>query len=374
MIQKLKNYFYHLPKAILANFIYGFPSRKLFVIGITGTKGKTSVAHQIHHLLKTNNKKSTLISTISAPGLHVTTPSSFALQKLIKQAVDSRKKYLILEVTSHALDQYRIWGIKFDLALFTQITRDHLYYHQTLGRYRQAKAKLIRQAKFCLFNSQDPSLKFLETFAKKYKCSYQIYQTQDQNFVKQNQAAVKAIAKKIGFNNQTILQAIKTFTGIPGRIELVYNQAFKVYIDFAHTSHSLEAVLKYLRPQTRGRLIAVFGCAGGRDHTRRKMGFVAGKLADFIIVTAEDPRTESAKKICQEIAQWAKKAGAKQIKNFLIIPDRQQAINHAISIAKPGDVIGLFGKGHEKSMCFGKIEQPWSEHEAFKKALKSTLK
>lgn len=374
MFQKLKNYFYHFPKAILANFIYGFPSRKLFVIGITGTKGKTSVAHQIQHLLKTNNKKSTLISTISAPGLHVTTPSSLALQKLIKQAVDSRKKYLVLEVTSHALDQYRIWGIKFNLAIFTQITRDHLYYHQTLSQYRQAKAKLIRQAKFSLFNSQDLSLKFLEIFAKKYKRPYQIYQTQDQNFVKQNQSAVKAIAKKIGFNNQTALQAIKTFTGIPGRVELVYNKEFKVYIDFAHTSHSLEAVLKYLRPQTKKRLIAVFGCAGERDHTRRKMGFVAGKLADFIIITAEDPRTESAKKICQEIAQWAKKAGAKQIKDFLIIPDRQQAINHAISLAKPGDVIGLFGKGHEKSMCFGKIEQPWSEHEAFKKALKSTQK
>jgi len=374
MFQKLKNYFYHLPKAILANFIYGFPSRKLFVIGITGTKGKTSVAHQIHHLLKTHNKKSTLISTISAPGLHVTTPSSLALQKLIKKAVDSRKKYLVLEVTSHALDQYRIWGIKFDLAIFTQITRDHLYYHQTLSQYRQAKAKLIRQAKLSFFNSQDLSLKFLETFAKKYKCPYEIYQTQDQNFVKQNQSAVKTIAKKIGLNNQTTLQAIKTFTGIPGRIELVYNKEFKVYIDFAHTSHSLEAALKYLRPQTKKRLIAVFGCAGERDHDRRKMGFVAGKLADFIIITAEDPRTESVKKICEEVAQSAKKAGAKQIKNFLIIPDRQQAINHAISIAKPGDVIGLFGKGHEKSMCFGKTEQPWSEHEAFKKALKSTLK
>ena len=210
MFQKLKNYFYHFPKAILANFIYGFPSRKLFVIGITGTKGKTSVAHRIQHLLKTNNQKSILISTISAPGLHVTTPSSLALQKLIKQAVDSRKKYLVLEVTSHALDQYRIWGIKFDLAIFTQITRDHLYYHQTLSQYRQAKAKLIRQAKFSLFNSQDPSLKFLKTFAEKYKHPYQIYQTQAQNFVKQNQSAVKAIAKKINSKPYPLAISYKT--------------------------------------------------------------------------------------------------------------------------------------------------------------------
>jgi UDP-N-acetylmuramoyl-L-alanyl-D-glutamate--2,6-diaminopimelate ligase len=181
---------------------------------------------------------------------------------------------------------------------------------------------------------------------------------------------------------------LMSFPGVSGRMETVFDNKFKIIIDFAHTPESLLAALREIRLNVKngGRVIAVFGCAGQRDHGRRKMGSVAAKLADFFVITAEDPRTENLEEISEEIADYANKAGASEISNkarpcygskawplhaqFIRILDRQQAIDYAISIAKTGDVIGLFGKGHEKSMCFGITETPWNEHEAVKKALK----
>ena len=155
-------------------------------------------------------------------------------------------------------------------------------------------------------------------------------------------------------------------------METIFDDKFKIIIDFAHTPESLQAALREIKLNLKkgGKLIAVFGCAGERDHGRRRMGAVAARSADFFVVSAEDPRTESVEAISQEIADYAVKAGAIEEKNFIRIPDRQEAINFAVKMAKTGDVVGLFGKGHEKSMCFGKTETPWNEHEAVKKALK----
>jgi len=186
------------------------------------------------------------------------------------------------------------------------------------------------------------------------------------NFIKANQNAASAIAVKMGIKQAVIDKALKTFPGVSGRMELVFKKPFKVYIDFAHKPDALEKALKFLRSQTKGRIIVVFGCAGLRDHLKRPiMGEISGRLADITILTAEDPRTEDVNQIISEI-----KAGFKTGKKLYCEPDRQKAINLAIRSARPGDAVALFGKSHEKSMCFGTIEYPWSEYQAVKKALK----
>lgn len=342
--QRLINLFWHLPQAILANLIYGFPGRKLVVIGITGTSGKTSVSHLLHHILTQNKYKAALFSTVSVPGLHVTNPEPFTLQKLLKKCLQQGNTHVVLEVTSHGLDQYRNWGIKFAYGLITNITHEHLDYHKTFANYRQAKLKLLKL-------SQTP-----------------VSFTQSEDFRKANINAASAIALKLGLKQATINRSIKTYPGVPGRMEVIQNIPFQIVIDFAHKPDALEKALKALRTQTKKRLICVFGCAGLRDTLKRPiMGEISSRLADTTILTAEDPRTEDVNQIIKEI-----KAGWKPTKTnkLYLQPDRQQAINLAIKLARPGDTVALFGKAHEKSMCFGTIETDWSEHQAVRKALK----
>lgn len=340
MRQQLINWFWHLPVAVLANVVYGFAGRKLTVIGITGTSGKTTVSHLLHHILVKAGIKAALLSSVSVPGLHVTNPEPFVLQKLLRQYLKQGYTHVVLEVTSHGLDQWRNWGIKFAYGLITNITHEHLDYHKTFDNYRKTKLKLLRLA------------------------AVPVEFNQSNDFVQANINAAKALAEAIGVKRQIIGRAVKTIPGVPGRMELVFNKKFKVYIDFAHKPDALEKALLWLRPKTKGRLIAVFGCAGLRDHLKRPiMGEIAGRLADEVILTAEDPRTEDVNQIIAEIARGCPKAGK--------IPDRQQAINRAVGLARPGDTVVCLGKSHEKSMCFGTIEYAWNEYAAVKRALKS---
>lgn len=391
----------HLTKAVVANLIYGFPGRKIKVIGITGTKGKTSTAHLLYHILKENDLRVLLISTIGVKfqdkeldsGLHVTSPDPFMLQKALKTALDDNYQYAVIEVTSHGLAQYRSWGISFELGVFTHIKTDHLSYHGSLEAYRKTKSKLIHQSKKILLNKDDPSFKYLLSEVKGCNLPFVEYQGEKNDFHSQNESAALKAAQELGIQKQKASLALKTFPGVSGRMEFIQEEPFTVVIDFAHTPDSFKKALKQLRKRVRnnGRLIAVFGCAGERDLGRRKMGAVAARYSDLFIITAEDPRTESIEKINREISKYAIREGAGQIFNkqynnldksrkknkayFWIIKDRQQAIDTAIKLAKPGDVVGLFGKGHEKSLCFGKTEHPWSEHDAVKKALgKKTIK
>lgn len=283
-----------------------------------------------------------LLSTISVPGLHVTNPEPFTLQKLLKQSLKKGCTHVVLEVTSHGLDQNRNWGIKFKYGLITNITHEHLDYHKTFANYREAKLKLLKMS--------ETSIKFQNS----------------PDFVKANNNAASAIALKMGIKQTIIDQAITTFPGVPGRMEFIQRRPFSVVIDFAHKPDALEKALIILRQQTKNKLISVFGCAGLRDKLKRPMmGEISGRLADVTILTAEDPRTEDVNEIIQQI-----KAGVKAKTKLYLEPDRQKAINLAIKLAKPGDCVALFGKSHEKSMCFGTIEYPWSEHEAVRKALK----
>lgn len=398
---------WHFPKAVAANLLYGFPSRKLRVIGVTGTKGKTTTAHLIYHLLVASGRRVALISTLVArfgeeelaTGLHVTNPGPLTLQRLLKKAVEEGYQFLVLEVTSHGLAQYRNWGVEFELGVFTQITSDHLAYHGGPEEYRRAKAQLVLASKKVLINHHDQAKKYLSGVAKKAGVAVVEYRGRRDDFQSQNEAAALAAAGQLGVDRQAAGQALRTFPGVSGRMETVFVNDFEVVIDFAHTPDSLEAALKQLRKKvgSKGRLIAVFGAAGERDPGRRKMGAVAAKLADFFIITAEDPRTEGVQKISEEIAGWAREEGGKEIDknrqidkltnrqidkwmrdqrdkergNFMIIPDRQEAIDAAVKLAKKGDVIGLFGKGHERSMCFGTEETPWLEHKAVRLAFKA---
>jgi len=384
MIQTLKNYFWHLPKAVLVSLWYGFPAGKLTMVGVTGTKGKTTTSHLIHFLLKESGFKVGLISTIGAhlddreidTGLHVTSPDSRELQKLLGQAVDKGLTHVVLEVTSSGLDQFRVWGIKFKVSVLTNIYPDHLDYHGTIEKYVAAKAKIIRQSETVVLSKDSKYFGELTKTAKETNAKVITIDGSDRDYpsfsVLQNELMAMAAVKALGVPEAKAAKALKDFKGVKGRLEIVYQNKFLVVIDFAHTPESLEIALGSLRKSVKknGRLIAVFGCAGERDHGRRRMGAVAAKLADFFVITAEDPRTENVKQISEEIAQYATKAGAIEEKDFIRIPDRQEAINFAVKMAKTGDVIGLFGKGHEKSMCYGKTEMPWSEYEAVQKALK----
>jgi len=382
MIQKIKNV-YHLIQAILANIFYGFPSRKIKVIGITGTDGKTTSTHLIYHILKSAGKKVSMISTIYAKigaheydtGLHTTTPSSFLIQKLIKKSVDSGDEYFVLETTSHGLDQNRVWGVRYEIGLITNITHEHLDYHKTYEQYLNTKLKLLKRAKISIINKDDESYRHFKFQMPNAK--FQIFKSDFKSidtlpkltkFNQYNYSGAYVVCTNLGLSHQNIISAMKTFKLPKGRLELVYDKEYKVIIDFAHTPNAFKSLLPEIKKQyikDNGRLIHVFGAAGLRDVSKRSlMGEVSSNYSDYIILTEEDYRSEDPNTICETIAQ--------KIKNnkYEVVINRQDAINKALFLAKNNDVVVITGKAHEKSLCRGKIEVPWSEHEAVLKAIK----
>lgn len=361
MFQKLKN-IYHLFQAILANLWYCFPSHKLKVIGVTGTDGKTTTTHLVAHILRSSGKKVSFISSVYASiggqeydiGFHVTTPSPFVIQKFLKQALERGDEYFVLETTSHALDQNRVWGVRFEIGAITNITHEHLDYHKTYRNYKNTKLKLLKMAKIG-FRPSDKIIKQVENILNLTK------------FNKQNYSVAFSITKKLGISEKQILEAMKSFKLPKGRLELVYDKDFKVIIDFAHTPNAFLQLLPSIRDlylKNYGRLIHIFGSAGLRDQKKRPlMGEASSRYADYIILTEEDYRTEDPAEICKQIASKIKETP------YEIILNREKAIWKALSMAKKGDVVVLTGKSHEKSLCRGNIEYPWSEHNTVEKAL-----
>lgn len=388
--QNTINLFFHLPKAVLANLIYGFPTRRLKVIGITGTDGKTTTTNMVYQILKAAGKKVSMVSTINAviagkeydTGFHVSSPDPFTVQSFAKKAALNNEEYLILETTSHAIDQYRFWGIKFDVGIITNITHDHLDYHKTIENYFHTKLKLIENVNFAIVNqSIKPRIKTkgkLITFGldkgdfnqKDIKLKLKI--PGDYNI--ENALATLAAAFSLGIKREIAQKALENFSSLKGRMEEVENsKGLKIVIDFASTPNGLEQSLRTLKKLTKGRLIAVFGSAGLRDVEKRSMmGGISANLANFTVITSEDPRGY-LEVINRQIIQGAEKMGAKKAINFFVIEDRQKAIDFAINkLAKKGDTIGIFGKGHETSMNLdGKKELPWSDFEAVYKALEN---
>lgn len=375
MIRRLKNY-YHLGNAAFSSTRYKFPGRKLTVIGITGTDGKTTTSTMLYSILMEAKIKAALITTIGAyvdgnfyeTGLHTTTPSSRVLQKYLGHAYKSGCTHVVLEITSHGLDQNRAWGIPFFVGIITNITREHLDYHKTYEKYVHAKAKLLRLAKTPIINADDQSYEYL---LKELKGKAHItYSINDSallpakmkligEFNRQNALAAATAAQFLGIEKNIIKKAISEFTPPEGRQEVIHDDEFKVIVDFAHTPNAFYQVLPAVKKETKGRLIHVFGAAGKRDASKRPdMGRASSLYADVVILTAEDPRGESVVKINQEI-----KSGFEKKVLFYEIADRRAAIKKALETAKKGDIVLLTGKGHEKSINYDGSETAWSEKE-----------
>jgi len=405
MFQKFKNK-YHLLRSIFSNIYYGFPSQNLIIIGVTGTDGKTTTVNIIYHILKTAKLNPSMVSSVGAAiggeqydlELHRTTPAAWGIQKFIKMAKDVNSNYLILEVTSHALDQYRTWGINFKIGVITNITREHLDYHKNYENYVRVKFKLLKSAKIGIYNKDDQSRDLIEnlinnikerkkwiTYGIKSKAmvtpeSFKYSSNIPGEFNNYNILAAIATCKELGINNQDIRKGIASFSLPIGRVESIYKKDFEVIIDFAHTPNSIDQVLKSVRQKTKGRLIHVFGSAGKRDYAKRPiMGSMASKYADVIVLTAEDPRGESIDKISDGIASGFTKEFQKQEvyefvnkkdKAFVKINNRKKAIEFAIAIAGKGDLVIITGKSHEKSINYGNKEEAWDEFKIAREAIK----
>lgn len=404
------NYLYHLPIAFLASLWYRYPAKDLIVIGVTGTSGKTTTAHLIYEILKATNLTVSLISTIKAvigdkeydTGFHVTNPEPFFLQKLLRQAKEASSKYVVLEMTSHGLSQFRNLGANLYIGIITNISHEHLDYHKTMKNYVLAKSKILTGVKYSILNKDDKNFRVLKNLSSGRLVSFGIKKRADftpktfpfstklfGEYNKYNCLAAVAAAKMLGVDDEVIRIALKRFSGIPGRMEeLKLGQKFRIFIDFAHKPNALENVLLTAKHMAKNRVIVVFGSAGLRDRTKRPiMGEIAGRLADITVLTAEDPRTENVNTIINQIAKGAKKVGTIELRSkrkktlikdnhyFIRIPDRHEAIFWTIrKLAQKGDLLLFCGKGHEQSMCYGKTEYPWNEKEEIIKALDKVKK
>lgn len=410
--------------AHLAAAWHGFPSQKLRLIGVTGTDGKTTTVSLVRAILEAAGQPAGMVTSVNAiigdeemeTGLHTTTPEALELQDFLARMVQAGCEYAVIEATSHGLAQYRLEACHFDVAAITNITHEHLDYHKSFQEYREAKALLFRNLatsfrkpgtpKISVLNLDDPSFDYLKQIPADKQIAYSLHHSADvvaeaitllptgTRFTAQTPAGPFPIQSPLvgEFNLYNLLAAIVVATsqevspgaiqegvsrisGVPGRMEKVdLGQPFQVIIDFAHTPNALRHALEMAQFMTRGRLFVVFGCAGLRDRAKRlMMGEIAGRLADRVIITAEDPRTEDLKTIMEEIARGCKKAGREEGTDFWRIGDRGEAIQFAIDRAEPGNLVIITGKGHEKSMCFGTTEYPWSDHQAVKESLMRRL-
>jgi UDP-N-acetylmuramoyl-L-alanyl-D-glutamate--2,6-diaminopimelate ligase len=388
MLRSLKG-FYHFLVAMVANIWFGFPSRKLIVIGVTGTDGKTTTTSLIYEILKYAHVKASMITSVHAviggksydTGFHVTTPSAWWVQKYLRAAVDHGDTHIVLEVTSHALSQYRVWGILFDVGVITNVTHEHLDFHKTFAQYLKTKLTLLRMANTVIINRDESDLynAVLPFLHKKRYITYGIRRDSMVNpttypfksklpgeFNRYNCLAALATSDALGIKRNIAAHAVAHFPGVVGRMETVATKPFRVIVDFAHTPNALEKALSTVRKKTKKRIIHVFGSAGLRDSSKRPfMGSASSRFADIIVLTEEDYRTENVESIMDAIQK-----GISEDIRVYRFPKRSDAIRFALGEAKPHDIVMITGKGHEKSLCRGTVEFPWSDQ----KFVRSTLK
>lgn len=419
----------HFITSIKETIKYDYPARKLKVVGVTGTDGKTTTAHLIYEILRGARKKAALVSTIGAfigdetidTGYHVTNPDATVLQPLLKKIVREGIEYAVIEATSHGLDQHRVLGCNFLVGVLTNVTHEHLDYHKTFERYKKAKQKLFKRVKFAVLNKDDDSF---DEFARSTQKSAQIisYSLEEDATLRakimkaerggmsfnvkegghtfkvktslsgryniSNILAAIGAARALDIKWQEIKKVIENFKNVPGRMEeITLGQPFKVIVDFAHTPNALKNLLEALL-QAKGkenRLIAVLGSAGERDIAKRPiLGEVATGLSDITVFTEDDPRREDVNNIIKQMIEGVSRTGATEAikgdltnphaprKNrYVVEPDRKKAIELAISIARKGDVIAICGMGHQRTMAVGGTEIPWSDQEVARRALKN---
>lgn len=407
----------HGLRAVVASISYRFPARTMTVIAVTGTNGKTTTANMIAQILEAANEKVALLTTVnlrisgrSFPNkTKMTTISPFALQQFIGRARESGANYLVLETTSHAIKQHRIWGIPIDMAAMTNVTHDHLDYHGSFKEYRATKAKIFKAARFAIVNRDDPNAPAFEKAARGTKLSYGITARADvmaRKLFRQTGSTMFTLIAPIGqvvidlplpglFNVSNALAAaaavipygvpltivkktLEHFEAVSGRMEVVsLGQPFTVLVDYAHTPDAFEKIYAALKGGYKGRLIHVFGATGDRDKTKRPiLGALAGRNADIVIVTNEDPYTENPQEIIDQVAQGVTRGARKQDpkrlgENFFVIYDRREAVRLALTMAKRSDLVLLTGKGHEEVMVVGTTMVPYSEQDVVRATLKT---
>ncbi|MEE8390446.1 MAG: UDP-N-acetylmuramoyl-L-alanyl-D-glutamate--2,6-diaminopimelate ligase [Anaerolineae bacterium] len=414
---------------------HDFPSRKMTLVGVTGTDGKTTTVHLIYNILHAAGFNTGMVSTVNAripstgsghrgeeesdTGLHTTTPDPPDVQAYLARMVEAGATHAVLEVTSHGLAQHRVAGCDFDVAVITNITHEHLDAHGSMKAYQQAKARLFKMlthsfrkpgmsSKVAVLNQDDDSYRYLSPIPADRQVVYAVsgeadviahgihFSSDRTCFVLRtpvgevpietllvgaynvsNILAAASAGVALGIELDVIRAGVAAVRAIPGRMErIAEGQDFLAIVDFAHTPNALLRALQTVHTMTRkiaregGRVIAVFGSAGLRDREKRTMmGRIAGELADLVIVTAEDPRTESLDEIMAESVVAATTAGKREGVDLWRVPDRGEAILFACQQARAGDVVVSCGKGHEQSMCFGTIEYPWDDREAMRRAL-----
>ena len=384
--------------AIAAAAFFGWPARDLQLVGVTGTNGKTTTVNMLRHVLDQTSARSASIGTLGiaigseaeplAGGGGLTTPGPVELQRVFRALLDAGVRRVAMEVSSHSLDQRRVEGVSFDVAVFTNLTRDHLDYHGTMEKYFEAKSRLIdhlRPHGTVVYNLDDTAWSALKTDRRRVSFSERVataeVHAEDVTFNPRGSAwtlclagerepvqlpligdfnvinalGAAAAAYALGLPAADIARALSTMPQVPGRLEVLRSSP-TVLRDYAHTPDALERALDAVRPFTEGRLIVVFGCGGDRDRGKRPvMGAIAEEKADLAIVTSDNPRTEDPARILDDIEAGMTK------KNRERIEDRRAAISRALDIAEANDVIVLAGKGHETYQVRGAIKFPFDE-------------
>jgi UDP-N-acetylmuramoyl-L-alanyl-D-glutamate--2,6-diaminopimelate ligase len=410
-----------------AAYINDFPARKMTIIGVTGTDGKTTTTNYIYHILLAAGIKAGMISTVNAvigdqaidTGFHVTTPESPQVQQYLRLMAESGVTHVVLETTSHGLAQQRVAFCDYNYAVVTNITHEHLDYHGSYEGYIASKAILFEYvAENSKQNSNIPYGAVLNKLDKSYstlkgitnQCRQFIYAVEQEadfwadeivstdngiDFALHYEnntypvhtnlkgefnvwnclAAIALTHGALGLSLDVVQNGLNRVEGLIGRMDEVnLGQPYRAFVDFAHTPFGLEAALKSGRKLTSKRLIAIFGSAGLRDKLKRRMmSEISADLADVTILTAEDPRIESLSGILDEMSQAMLDKGKQPESDFYVVPDRGEALRFAVSIANPGDIVMACGKGHEQSMCFGETEYPWDEKTALTAAISQQL-
>jgi len=390
---------------ISANF-YDNPAKKLRLIGVTGTNGKTTTTYFIESILRSCGRKTGLIGTVGLRALGEplyipfatdTTPDPPELHYIFAKMLEMGVQDVIMEVSSHSLALHKMSGLVFDVSVFTNLTQDHLDFHGTMENYRDAKAKLFLQSNFAVVNADDDAtatmLKFhgdspffsfgiendadIRAITEEYGVhgiKIEIMFSDSPNkthwfdlcvhgrFNVYNALAAIGVVKALGcFEDEKIYYAVKNFLGVPGRIQAVpNNKNLRVFIDYAHSPDGLEKIISTVREFTPGRVITIFGCGGDRDKTKRPiMGEIAARLSDYCILTSDNPRTENPFNILSEI-----EAGVKNFSNlYEIIESRRDAIFAGIKILQPDDALIIAGKGHEDYQIIGTEKHHFDDFE-----------
>jgi UDP-N-acetylmuramoyl-L-alanyl-D-glutamate--2,6-diaminopimelate ligase len=397
----------HLVEAFVFNLINGFPARGMKVIGVTGTNGKTTTTFMIHKMLQEAGYKTGIMTTVAygagddiKPQIqHMTNVTVPELMKRLKWMRAQGIDWLVFEVTSQGLAQNRVWGVPFSVGVLTNITHEHLDYHGTFEKYREAKKKLFtltnrnrKGLQTGIVNADDPSAEIFAAAVKNpitygngsgdlcaqnvkltpagssYTVSaddttYDINCKIPGSFNVHNSLAVLGVGRALGLTKEQIEQGIAATEGVEGRMTRVSEgQDFDVIVDFAHTPDSFEKLFKDLKPVVKGKLIVMFGSAGRRDETKRAVqGKLTGQYADEVILTEEDDRDIDGQVILNQIAEGVESTGKKREKDLFLVHDRTEAIEFTLKRAKKGDTVLLLGKGHEKTIERADGEHDWDE-------------